>query len=124
MCFLFGHDATVNGHVEGDVIGFAQTLTGRRESGWEYSAFTNTLTIRGTVAKNVLTFDERVNLEAAGKIGGADDFRGVLDLEGSRGAISWFLGNTVTISGKIGGGIRERAGLTITSSGDWRANLL
>ncbi len=118
--FLFGHDATVNGHVQGDVFGFAQTLQVDGQVDGNIRAFTNTLTIRGTVAKNVLTFDERVNLESAGKIGGSlTVFVEYLNLEGSLGRDLLVFGKQVTISGKVGGGIREKgAGLTITASGE------
>ncbi len=118
--FLFGHDATVNGHVQGDVFGFAQTLQVDGQVDGNIRAFTNTLTIRGTVAKNVLTFDERVNLESAGKIGGSLTlFVEYLNLEGSLGRDLLVFGKQVTISGKVGGGIREKgAGLTITASGE------
>jgi len=118
--FLFGHDATVNGHVQGDVFGFAQTLQVDGQVDGNIRAFTNTLTIRGTVAKNVLTFDERVNLESAGKIGGSLTlFMEYLNLEGSLGRDLLVFGKQVTISGKVGGGIREKgAGLTITASGE------
>src|SRR6266850_1785460 len=117
--FLFGQDATVNGHVQGDVIGFAQTLQVGGKVDGNIRAFTNTLTIRGTVAKNVLTFDERVNLESEGKIGGSlTAFMEYLNLEGGLGRDLLVFGKHVTISGKVGGGIREKgAGLTITSSG-------
>jgi cytoskeletal protein CcmA (bactofilin family) len=118
--FLFGHDASVNGHVQGDVFGFAQTLQVDGKVDGNIRAFTNTLTIRGTVAKNVLTFDERVNLESAGKIGGSLTlFMEYLNLEGSLGRDLLVFGKQVTISGKVGGGIREKgAGLTITASGE------
>ncbi len=118
--FLFGHDAAVNGHVQGDVFGFAQTLQVDGQVDGNIRAFTNTLTIRGTVAKNVLTFDERVNLESAGKIGGSLTlFMEYLNLEGSLGRDLLVFGKQVTISGKVGGGIREKgAGLTITASGE------
>src|SRR6266702_2252652 len=118
--FLFGHDAAVNGHVQGDVFGFAQTLQVDGQVDGNIRAFTNTLTIRGTVAKNVLTFDERVNLESAGKIGGSlTVFVEYLNLEGSLGRDLLVFGKQVTISGKVGGGIREKgAGLTITASGE------
>jgi len=118
--FLFGHDATVNGHVEGDVIGFAQTLQVDGKVDGNIRAFTNTLTIRGTVGKNVLTFDERVNLEAAGKIAGSlTVFVENLNLEGSLGRDLLVFAKHVTISGKVGRGIREKgAGLTITSTGE------
>jgi cytoskeletal protein CcmA (bactofilin family) len=118
--FLFGHDASVNGHVQGDVFGFAQTLQVDGKVDGNIRAFTNTLTIRGTVAKNVLTFDERVNLESVGKIGGSLTlFMEYLNLEGSLGRDLLVFGKQVTISGKVGGGIREKgAGLTITASGE------
>jgi cytoskeletal protein CcmA (bactofilin family) len=118
--FLFGHDATVNGHVQGDVFGFAQALQVDGQVDGNIRAFTNTLTIRGTVAKNVLTFDERVNLESAGKIGGSlTVFVENLNLEGGLGRDLLVFGKQVTISGKVGGGIREKgAGLTITSNGE------
>ncbi len=118
--FVFSHDATVTGHVEGDVFGFAQTLQVDGKVDGNIRAFTNTLTIRGAVAKNVLTFDERVNLEYAGKIGGSlTIFVESLNLEGSLGRDLLVFGKHVTISGKVGGGIREKgAGLTITSSGE------
>jgi cytoskeletal protein CcmA (bactofilin family) len=118
--FLFGQDATVSGHVQGDVIGFAQTLQVSGKVDGNIRAFTNTLTIRGTVAKNVLTFDERVNLESEGKIAGSlTVFVEYLNLEGSLGRDLLVFGKQVTISGKVGGGIREKgAGLTITSGGE------
>jgi cytoskeletal protein CcmA (bactofilin family) len=118
--FLFGSSATVNGHVQGDVFGFAQTLQVDGKVDGNIRAFTNTLTIRGTVAKNVLTFDERVNLESAGKIGGSlTVFVESLNLEGSLGRDLLVFAKHVTISGKVGGGIREKgAALTITSSGE------
>jgi len=118
--FLFGHDATVNGHVQGDVIGFAQTLQVSGKVDGNVRAFTNTLTIRGTVAKNVLTFDERVNLESEGKIGGSlTVFVEYLNLEGSLGRDLFIFGKHATISGKVGGAIREKGhGLTINATAE------
>lgn len=118
--YLFGHDATVHGHVQGDVIGFAQTLQVDGKVDGNIRAFTNTLTIRGTVAKNVLTFDERVNLESSGKIGGSlTIFVESLSLEGSLGRDLLAFGKRVTISGKIGGDVRDKGSeLTITAGGE------
>jgi cytoskeletal protein CcmA (bactofilin family) len=118
--FLFGHDATVSGHVEGDVFGFSQQLQVNGQVDGNIRAATNTLTIRGNVAKNVLTFDERVNFEPAAKVGGSMTiFVESLALDGSLGRDLLMFGNHLSVSGKVGGGIKMKgAALTINSGAE------
>jgi hypothetical protein len=81
-------------------------------------AFTNTMTIRGTVARNVLTFVDIMNLEPAAKVGGSlTIFVENLTLEGTLGRDVLMFGKHFTLSGKVGGNIRMKGDeLTINSN--------
>jgi cytoskeletal protein CcmA (bactofilin family) len=116
--FIFGHDANVEGHVTGDVFAFAQVLQVNGDVDGNIRAATNTMTIRGNVGKNILTFDDVVNLESAAKIRGSlTGFVGSMSVEGSLGRDILFFGKHLTLSGKVGGGIRMKGDeLTINSN--------
>ena len=118
--FLFGNDTTVNGHVKGDVIAFAKFLQVNGQVDGNIRAFTNDLTIRGVVAKNVLNFAEVMNLESHGKIGGSlTIFMETLHLEGTLGRDILGFGKHLTLSGKVGGGIRMKGNeLTIEAGAE------
>jgi hypothetical protein len=76
------------------------------------------MAIRGTVGKNVLTFDEVVNLESTGKINGSlTIFVENLNLEGSLGRDLMIFGKHLTLSGMVDGAIQMKGDLlTINSS--------
>jgi cytoskeletal protein CcmA (bactofilin family) len=118
--FLFGHDASVDGHVKGDVFAFAQVLQMNGQVDGNIRAFMNTLTVRGKVAKNLLTFGERLELESDGKIGGsATSFAESFALDGGVGRDLLIFAKHLTVSGKVGGGIKAKGSLlTINSTAE------
>jgi cytoskeletal protein CcmA (bactofilin family) len=104
--YLFSEDANVSGHVKGDVIAFAQSLHVTGQVDGNIRAATNNLTISGNVAKNVSTFDESVNVDSAGKIGGSMTiFVKSLSLDGHLGRDLLIYSEHTGISGTVGGGI-------------------
>ena len=118
--FLFAHDANVSGHVEGDVFGFAQQLQVPGQIDGNIRAFTNTLTLRGTVGRNILTFDQRVDVDSAAKVGGSITvFVENLTLDGNLGRDLLIFAKHLSISGKVGGGIRMKGrDLTINAGAE------
>jgi cytoskeletal protein CcmA (bactofilin family)/predicted anti-sigma-YlaC factor YlaD len=116
--FVFSHDATVTGHVEGDIFGFAQLLEVTGQVDGNIRAFTNTLTVRGKVARNVLTFDERVNLDAGSTVGGSlTAFADDVSLDGMLGRDVRLFAKHLDVSGKVGGGMRVKAGTLAINGG-------
>ena len=93
----------MNGQVDGNVRGFV-----------------NTLTVRGTIGKNLLAFVERLELESTGKVGGsATAFVANFGLEGNVGRDLLVFSKHLTVSGKVGGGIKVKGNaLTINSTAE------
>lgn len=115
---VVGKSLDINGHVTGDVITFVQSARVFGQVDGNFRGANNNLTISGTVAKNVTTFNETTILESNGKIGGSlTSFSDSLTIEGNvgRDALSFF--GRATLAGKIGGGIRAKGEtLNITST--------
>src|SRR6202040_1498175 len=69
--FFFGQSIDISGHIKGDAIVFAQSVRINGQIDGNIRSFSNNLTITGTVLKNVLTVNEVVNLDSAGKVVGS-----------------------------------------------------
>lgn len=118
--YVFSHDVTVDGHITGDVIGFVQTMRITGQVDGNVRSGMNSLTITGNVGKNALLFADEANLDSTAKLGGSlTAFVGALDLDGRAGKDLLVFSRHMTISGKVGGGIRAKGSfLSIGSSAE------
>jgi hypothetical protein len=107
--FFFGQSVEISGHIKGDAIIFAGSTRINGQIDGNIRSVTNNLTITGTVGKNVLTFNEVVNLDSAGKVGGSmTAFAESTGVDGHLGRDLAVFGDQTIISGSIDGEIRAR----------------
>jgi cytoskeletal protein CcmA (bactofilin family) len=112
---LFSRNATVRGHVKGDVIGFSTELRIEGVVDGNVRAFAQTLTLSSAVAKNVTGWVGDLDLEQKASVGGTMMVGDTnLVLEGSVGGDLMTLANMAEINGTLGRDATIRAGrLTI-----------
>ena len=87
---MFGQSIRINGQIDGNVRSFA-----------------NNVTITGTVERNVLSFNEVVNLDSAGKVNGSlTSFAQTVGIDGKLGRDALLFADHATVSGSVGGDIK------------------
>jgi len=105
--FFFGQSIDISGHIKGDAIIFAQSVRVNGQIDGNIRSFSNNLTITGTVVKNVLTVNEVVNLDSAGKVGGSfTAFAQSIGIDGRLGRDLLTMAGETIISGTIEGEVR------------------
>jgi cytoskeletal protein CcmA (bactofilin family) len=105
--FFFGQSIDISGHIKGDAIVFAQSVRINGQIDGNIRSASNNLTITGTVGKNVLTFNEVVNLDSAGKVGGSlMAMSQSVGIDGKLGRDLVLMAAETTISGTIDGEVR------------------
>jgi cytoskeletal protein CcmA (bactofilin family) len=118
--YFFGQSVDISGHIKGDLILFVQSARVTGQVDGNIRAATNNLTITGTVAKNVLSLNEVLNLDSAGRVDGSmTAFAESVGIDGKLGRDLLVFDDQTTISGTVGGGIRAKGhNLSIVSSGE------
>jgi hypothetical protein len=107
--FYFGQSIVISGHIKGDAIIFGQSARINGQIDGNIRSFTNNLTITGTVGKNVLTVNEVVNLDSAGKVGGSfTAFAESVGIDGQLGRDLLVMDSITTISGSVLGEVQAR----------------
>jgi hypothetical protein len=107
--FFFGQSIEISGHIKGDAIVFGQSVRITGQIDGNVRSASNNLTITGTVGKNVLVFDEVVNLDSAGKVGGSfTAFAESVGIDGKLGRDLLLMDGETIISGSIDGEVRVK----------------
>jgi cytoskeletal protein CcmA (bactofilin family) len=107
--FFFGQSIDISGHIKGDAIVFAQSVRVNGQIDGNIRSFSNNLTITGTVGKNVLTLNEVVNLDSAGRVGGSmTAFSQSVGIDGKLGRDLLLMDGETIISGSIDGEVRVK----------------
>jgi cytoskeletal protein CcmA (bactofilin family) len=107
--FFFGQSININGHVKGDAIVFAQSVRINGQVDGNLRSFANNVTITGNVGKNVLTMNEVVNLDSAGKVAGSfTAFADTVGIDGHLGRDLLVMDGETIISGTIDGEIQAK----------------
>jgi hypothetical protein len=77
----------------------------------------NNLTITGTIAKNLMIFEETLTIEPGGKIGGSlTSFQEGLSMEGTVGRDALLFFAHGSLGGKVGGSVRAKGDSLVISS--------
>jgi cytoskeletal protein CcmA (bactofilin family) len=118
--FFFGQSIEISGHIKGDAIIFGGSVRINGQIDGNVRSFSNNLTITGTVLKNVLTVNEVVNLDSAGKVvGSLTAFAETVGVDGQLGRDMMVMDDQTIISGTVHGEIRAKGrSLSIVSSAD------
>jgi cytoskeletal protein CcmA (bactofilin family) len=107
--FFFGQSIEISGHIKGDAIVFGQSVRITGQIDGNVRSASNNLTITGTVGKNVLVFEEVVNLDSAGKVGGSfTAFAESVGIDGQLGRDLLVMDSVTTISGNILGEVQAK----------------
>jgi cytoskeletal protein CcmA (bactofilin family) len=118
--YAFAHQVDVTGHINGDLICFAQAVRVSGVVDGNLRAGANNVTLTGTIERNVMVWNETFNLDASGKIGRSLTAGGeTLTLDGKVARDFLGFADSTTISGFIGGSVREQGkSLTIASGAE------
>ena len=107
--FFFGQSIEISGHIKGDAIIFAGSARINGQVDGNIRSFANNVTITGSVGKNVLTINEVVNLDSAGKVGGSMTAIGEsVGVDGHLGRDLVVFADQTLISGTVDGRIQAK----------------